>query len=327
MPLPLQRAGRLDLQRFWGMFIPRKSALGGLAMSSFMKGMTFTMGGKEYEVLAEGTNDPSSCLVYVPRYEKETADPLTIRMWKAEAKLARGDIMISGYADDGERNGVRSTFYPPVTDPLEQIAELKKRIQAIERRRLTLLKVDDPTGVVLLQDNVVRPNKAFDIWDFTRASGDIAKKERHIQYVKIRGLMLVISGNSALTERFLFNIADQLQPCCRIAGDTLSSEGKIKIDLTSRLKTIQGGLTQLLTDDMGGKIELAVELRLNCKYATGMTSINARILQAAYIREVNGPGFKINNLTFPEIGSHLIAIEGICVDIYTDGPEEREVQY
>lgn len=296
-------------------------------MGSFVKGMTFTMEGKEYEILSEGTNDPSSCLVYVLSHEKETADPQTIRMWKAEAKLARGDIMISGYNDESRRKSGKDSFYPPVTDPLEQIAELKKRIQAIEQRRLTLLKIDDPKGQVLLQDNVVRPNKTFDVWEYTKSSGDSIKKRRNIQYVKIRGLMMVISGSGNQLEHFLFNITDQLQPCCRIAGDTLSSEGKIKIDLSSQIQTIQGTRTQIITEDLGGRIELAIELKLNCKYESGLMAINSKIIQAAYIRDVNAPGLKINKIAFPEIGSHMIAVEGICVDIYTDGEEQEDPIY
>lgn len=291
-------------------------------MGSFVKGMTFTMEGKEFEVLSEGTNDPASCLVYVPSKEKETADPLTLRMWKAEAKLARGDIMISGYSDDSGQEGSKGSFYPPVTDPLEQIAELKKRIHAIEQRRISLLKVDDPKSAVLLQDNVVRPNKTFDIWQYTKASGDSVKQQRNIQYVKIRGLMLIITSKTSQLEHFLFNISDQLQPLCRIAGDTLSSEGRIKIDLSSQLQTIQGTRTKILTPALEGRIELAVELKLSCQYATGQTVISAKIVQAAYIREVNAPGLKINRIAFPEIGEHMIAIEGVCVDIYTDGPDK-----
>ncbi|MCX4309077.1 MAG: hypothetical protein OSJ28_02060 [Desulfovibrio sp.] len=288
-------------------------------MGSFIKGMTFTMEGKEYEVVNEGTNDPASCLVYVLSQEKETADPQTLRMWKAEAKLARGDIMISGYSEESGKQPARDSFYPPVTDPLEQIAELKKRIHAIEQRRISLLKVDDPKAQILLQDNVVRPNKPFDVWNYTKSSGDTSKQNRKIQYVKLRGIMLVITSNSNQVEHFLFNISDQLQPCCRIAGDTLSSEGKIKIDLSAQVQTIQGNKTQILTSELEGRIELAVELKLNCKYATGLTIINAQIVQAAYIRDVNAPGLKINKIAFPEIGNHMIAVEGICVDIYTEG--------
>ncbi len=92
----------------------------GDGMGSFIKGMTFTMEGKEYEVVNEGTNDPASCLVYVLSQEKETADPQTLRMWKAEAKLARGDIMISGYSEESGKQPARDSFYPPVTDPLEK---------------------------------------------------------------------------------------------------------------------------------------------------------------------------------------------------------------
>lgn len=285
------------------------------------------MEGKEYEILSEGTNEPSSCIVYVLRHEKETADPQTLRMWKAEAKLARGDIMISGYTDESRSRGSKDSFYPPVTDPLEQIAELKKRIHAIEQRRITLLKIDDPKGQVLLQDNVIRPNKTLDIWEYTKSSGDSLKKQRNIQYVKIRGLMMVISGHANQLEHFLFNISDQLQPCCRIAGDTLSSEGKIKIDLSPQIQTIQGTRTQIIHEGLGGRIELAIELKLNCKYEAGLIAINSKIIQAAYIRDVNAPGLKINKITFPEIGNHMIAVEGICIDIYTDGDDKPEPVY
>lgn len=289
---------------------------------SFTKGMIFAMEGNEYEVLNECNDDPSSYLVFVSRHEKETADPLTLSLSKAEAKLARGDIMIIGSPDQGTQMTSKDSFYPPVSDPLEQIAELKKRIQAIEKRRISLLKIDDPKSLIMLQDNVVRPNKYFNIWDYTQSSGDYAKKGRKIQYIKIRGIMLVITSNSSLVEHFLFNISDQLQPCCRITGDTLSSEGKIKIDFSSKVQTILGNRTQILTSGLEGRIELAVELKLDCKFLSGQTIINANILQAAYIREVNAPGLKINKIAFPEIGDHLIAIEGICVDIYTEGPAD-----
>lgn len=302
-----------------------KAEQAGAVMGSFIKGMTFTMEGKEYEVLSEGTNDPSSCMVYVLRQEKETADPETIRMWKAEARLARGDIMISGYIDD-RKNEQKEKFFPPVIDPLEQIAELKKRIQAIEQRRLTLYRIDDPKGAVLLQDNVVRPNKHFDIWKYTQASGQGPRQKRNIQYVKIRGVVLVITANNQQAEHFLFNITDQLQPLCRIAGDTLSSDGKIRLNLTSELQTIQGGRTALITEQLGGRIELEVELKLNCQYRTGMAIINAQIIQAAYIRDVNAPGLKINRIAFPELGDHMIAVEGVCLDIYTEGPEQDYFQ-
>ncbi|MDE5833874.1 MAG: hypothetical protein K2H64_13020 [Desulfovibrio sp.] len=283
--------------------------------------MTFTMEGQEYEVLGEGTSDPSSCMVYVLRKEKETADPQTLRMWKAEAKLARGDIMISGYADDAKAPEKRDRFYPPIVDPLEQIAELKKRIQAIERRRLSLLKVDDPRGAVLLQDNIVRPNKRFDVWNYTRASGDSAKKSRPLQYIKLRGVALAISAPGGQTEFFLFNIGDQLQPCCRISGNSLSSEGKIKLNLSSRLKTTQGKPSKLFPADHGGGLELDVELRLECDRISGETLIGANISRAAFIREVNGSSAVLSELTFPEMGDRKISIEGICVDIYTDGPD------
>lgn len=293
-------------------------------MPNFLKGMTFTMGGKEYEIISEGTNDPSSCIVYVERHEKETGDPQSLRMWKAEAKLARGDIMISGYTDEERNKKFKDSFYPPVTDPLEQIAELKKRILAIEERRLTLLKIDDPKGHVLLQDNVVKPNKVFNVWEYTQTSGDWAKKSRPIQYIKIRGIMIVVSANSHLLEHFLFNISDQLQPCCRILGDTLSSEGRIKIDLIPQVQTIQGAKTQIFNENLGGRMELTIDLKLNCQYESGEAKIAANISQAAYIRDVNAPGLKINKIAFPEIGEHMIAIEGICLDVYTAGVEREE---
>lgn len=232
--------------------------------------------------------------------------------------------MISGYVDEEKHKQFKDSFYPPVTDPLEQIAELKKRILAIEQRRLTLLKIDDPKGHVLLQDNVVKPNKTFDIWEYTRASGDYVKKHRPIQYIKIRGIMIAVSGNSHFLEHFLFNISDQLQPCCRITGDSLSSEGKIKIDLGPKVQTIQGARTQIINENLGGRIELAIDLKLNCKYESGETKIMANISQAAYIREVKAPGLKINKIAFPEIGDHMIAIEGVCVDIYTAGLDKEE---
>lgn len=269
--------------------------------------------------MTAGTNEPSSKMVYAPAGDRDGADPLTISSWKAEAKLARGDILINGYNDAGA--DTRDVFYSPVIDPLEQIAELKKRIRAIERRRISMLKADDPDGRVLLRDNVVRPNKPFDIWAYTKTSGDIAKRERKIHYVKIRGVMLVISGQSGWTEHFLFNIADHLQPLCRVSGDTLFSEGKIKIDLTSHIRTACGAQTKIITENLGGRIELGIDLRLNCKYASGLTAVNAKITQAAYIRDVNGPGLKISRVAFPELGDHFIAIEGVCLDIYVDGQE------
>lgn len=284
-------------------------------MSKFIKGTIFTMGGKEYEVLTAGTDDPASSLVYAPLHEDDSSDPLSIRLWKAEAKLARGDIMINGYE---ENPTIKDSFYPPVIDPLEQIAELKKRIRAIEERRVLLLKVNDPLNQILIQDNIVRPNKAFDIWAYTSASPQNINK-RNIQYIKIRGLVLALSTSSNKIEHFLFNIADQLQPCCRISGDTLSSVGEIKIDLSSELKTIQGSKTSILTSELGGKIELGIELRLNCKFATGLSIISSNILHAAYTREIKAPGLKINKLSFPEIGEHMIVIEGVWLDIYTEG--------
>ncbi|MBD5607725.1 MAG: hypothetical protein HDQ93_02605 [Desulfovibrio sp.] len=290
-------------------------------MGSFLKGMTFTMEGKEYEVIGEGTDDPSSCLVYVLRDEKETADPQTLRLWKAEAKLARGDIMISGYSDDRKSEDRRGSFYPPVIDPLEQIAELKKRIQAIERRRISLLKVDDPKGSVLLQDNIVRPNKRFDLWNYTRASGDLVKKARKIQYAKLRGIALSLSAPGAIPELFLFNISDQLQPCCRIADNSLSSEGRIKLDLSSRLKTVLGKPSGILSPDMGGRVELDVELRLECDRTDGMMIVRANISRASFIREINAPSLTLDKIGLTDLAELKIAIEGICVDMYTDGPD------
>lgn len=274
------------------------------------------MGGKEYEVLATGGSDPSSCLVYAPRHEPDTSDPLTLRLWKAEAKLARGDITISGYAENPLSQN--DAFIPPVNDPLSQIAELKKRIQAIEERRVTLCKVDDPVGQILIQDNIVRPNKPFDIWAYTKSSPRI---KRDIQYIKIRGIILAISASCSQIEHFLFNVSDQLQPGCRINDDTLGNEGRLRLDLVPGQKTIQGLKTEILNDSLGGRIELAIATKINCKYASGLTVISANINQAAYIREVKGPRMKINQLAFPEIGEHMIVIEGICLDIYTTASE------
>lgn len=290
-------------------------------MGSFLKGMTFTMEGKEYEVIGEGTDDPSSCLVYALRDEKETADPQTLRLWKAEAKLARGDIMISGYSDDRKSEESRGSFYPPVLDPLEQIAELKKRIQAIERRRISLLKVDDPKGAVLLQDNIVRPNKRFNLWNYTRASGDLVKKARKIQYAKLRGVALSLASPGAVPEFFLFNIGDQLHPSCRIADNSLSSEGRIKLDISSRLKTVLGKPSDILAPDMGGRIELEIELRLECDRTDGSMIVRANISRAAFARDINAPSLTLDKIASRDQADRKIAIEGICVDIYTDGPD------
>lgn len=295
-------------------------------MTSFVKGMTFTMGGKEYEVLSGGTSDPSSSLVYVPRYGKNITDPSTLRIWKAESRLARGEIMINGFAEADSAGQQGSSFYPESLDPLEQIAELKKRISSIENRRVTLWKEEDHSSRILLQDNLVKPNKAFDIWAYAKASVDFC--QRPIQYVKLRGLLLALSGNGGKIEHFLFNISDQLSPTCRITGDTLSSEGKIRIDLTPGMTTIQGAPTTIISDDLDGRVELTIELRLLCQYLTGHTIIHANILQAAYIREVNGPGLKTGRLAFPELGEHAIAIEGISMDIYmaAENIEKRTLQ-
>lgn len=293
-------------------------------MTSFMKGMTFTMGGNEYEILSEGTSDPSSCLVYAPLQKREAGSQQTLRIWKAEAKLARGEITISGYADEESQKRYRDDLYPPAADPLAQIAELKKRIMAIEQRRLNLLKVDDPRGQILLQDNVVKPNKTFDIWKYTITSGDYIKKAKPIQYVKIRGVIIAISGNSQYLERFLFNISDQLQPCCRNMGNALFSEGRIKIDLNHEIQTVQGNKTHIFNESLGGGIELGIDIKLSCMHETGETRVNANIVKAAYIRDVNAPGIQINKIAFPEIGEHMIAIEGVCLDVYVAGQDKEE---
>lgn len=289
-------------------------------MGTFLKGMTFTMQGKEYEVLSADGDEANACIVYVLAAERETGDPLTMRASRAEACLARGDIQITGY-DPASPGGPKSAS-PAVYDPLEQIAELKKRIQAIEQRRLTLLKADDPRGETLMQDNVIRPNKEFNIWDYTKTAG-VSQDGKNIQYVKIRGLIIVLSSQNRLTEHFLFNISDQLQPSCRIAGDTISSDGRVKIDLSGRLQTIQGDRTQILSPELfRGHIELSIELGLKCQWASGLTTINAGIVQAAYTREINAAGFRMSSLAFPEIGNHMVAIEGVCVDVYTDRPRK-----
>lgn len=284
-------------------------------MPIFTKGAIFTMGGKEYEVLEEGGDDPSSCLLYAPRHEKDTADPLSIRMWKAEAKLARGDIMLNSQPE----NAGASQFYPPITDPLEQIAELKKRIQAIERRRVILLKSRDPSGQILLQDNIVRPNRPFDIWTLA-ANGE---QKSPIQYIRPRALILTISSNDS-PEHFLFNIAGQIPPCCRAVADVLTSEGQVAIKLGPELQTIRGDRTDILNNDFSGRIELEIGLSLRCKYQSGLTTISAQIQRCSYIREVNSPTLKMDSLTFPEIGDHLITILGINVDIYTAGDKSQK---
>ena len=271
------------------------------------------MNGKEYEVLSEGSADPSSCLIYAPRHEKNFAEPSSLRMWKAEARLARGDIMINGYPNkfSGVSRGGR--FYPSIHDPLEQIAELKKRILDIENTRVTLWKEKDPGSLILLQDNLVRPNKAFDVWAYAKAGVYV---QRPIQHIKLRGLLLALSGNKGQIERFLFNISDQLSPTCRFKDDCLSSEGKIRIDLTPDMINIHGVKTTIISDNLDGCVELAIDIRLVCQYLTGHTIIHANILQAAYIRQINAPGMKTAHLAFPEIGEHMIAIEGISLDVY-----------
>lgn len=286
-------------------------------MPIFTKGTIFTMAGKEYEVLAEGGDDPSSCLLYAPRHEKDTADPLTIRMWKAEAKLARGDIMINGQPENSG-SGIINPFYPPITDPLEQIAELKKRIHAIEQRRVILLKSRDPSGQILLQDNIVRPNRPFDIWTLA-ANGE---QKSPIQYIRPRALILTISNNDN-PEHFLFNIAGQIPPCCRAVEDVITADGQVSIKLGPELHTIRGTRTDILNNDFSGRIELEIGLRLRCKYESGVTTISAQIQRCSYIREVNSPSLKMDKLTFPEIGDHLITILGINVDIYTAGNKNQ----
>lgn len=288
-------------------------------MPIFTKGAVFTMGGKEYEVLAAGDDNPASCMLYVPRHEKDTADPLTIRMWKAEAKLARGDIMINSQPEDSA-SAQANPFYPPITDPLEQIAELKKRIQAIEQRRVILLKSRDPSGQILLQDNIIRPNRPFDIWTLA-ANGE---QKSPIQYIRPRALILTISSNDN-PEHFLFNIAGQIPPCCRAVDDVLSADGQVSLKLGPELHTIRGGRTNILTNDFAGRIELEIGLRLRCKYESGLTNLSAQIQRCSYIREVNSPTLKMDRLTFPEIGDHIITILGINVDIYTAGAKSQPV--
>lgn len=282
-------------------------------MSNFRKGCTFTMGGKEYEVISANGNDPASSLVYAERQDIHHTDPQTIRLWKAEAKLARGDIMLNGYI---EKPANRDGFFPQLPDPLAQIAELKRRIRAIEERRVILLKSEDPTGQILLQDNIVRPNKPFDIWSCVAED----KTPHSIQFIKIRAVVLSVAS-AAQTENFLFNIDDQLLSACRISGDSLFCEGKVRLDLSPELQTIQGNPTQILSHDLGGKIELGIELRLHCKYLTGLAIVNANILSASYTRDIKAPGLKISKLAFPEIGEHTIAMEGVNLDIYTEGHE------
>lgn len=284
-------------------------------MTSFVKGMTFTMGGKEYEVLSAGGSDPSSSLVYAPAEDASLKNSHSLRIWKAESRLARGDIMISGYPES--EGG--TVCLPDAIDPLAQISELKRRIQEIEDRRVTLYRAYDPSAQILLKDNLVRPNKVFDIWAFANTT-----KARPIQYVKLRGLLLALSSAQGGLEHFLFNISDQLSPTCRIEGDSLNSEGKIRVNLSPEMRTIQGNPPSIISANMDGKVELTMELRLACQFLTGQMIIHANILQAAYIRAINAPGMKTATLAFPEIGEHMIAIEGISVDIYTDADNPRK---
>lgn len=281
------------------------------------------MEGKEYEILSEGTNDPSSFIEYAPLHEKLSGEPLTLRMWKAEARLARGEIKINSGADESLEGG-RLALYPPEPDPLEQIAELKKRILAIERRRVSLMKADDPKSKVLLQDNVLKPNKSFNIWDYTLSSGDCVKRGQELQFVRIRGVILALTGNSQFLERFLFNIADQIDPCSKTADGSLCSQGRVKVDINPRIQTIHGSKTQLINGSLGGRIELDIDMRLECGILSGRSKIAANISKAAYIRDVHAPGLMINKIAFPEIGDHMLAIEGLCVEIYTAGPEKEE---
>ncbi len=296
-------------------------------MTNFMKGMTFTMEGKEYEILSEGTNDPSSYLVYVALHENEGEDPKTLRIWKAEAKLARGDITINGHIDEEIRKKRGENPYPVLSDPLEQIADLKRRIMAIEERRLSLLKIDDPKGHALLQDNVFRPNKAFNIWDYTLTSGDYLKKSRAIQYIKIKGIIIGISVNSQILEHFSFNISDQVQPGIPVSDDTLVAEGRVKIVLDSQAQTIQGAKTRIIHEDLGGRIELEMDMGISCVCNSGEFKTQANFSKVAYIRDVNAPGLLINRIAFPEIGNHMVGIEGISADIYISGQELEENIY
>lgn len=279
-------------------------------MSSFAKGITFTMGGTKYEVLAEGGTDLSSNLVYVPCEERETADPRTLVMWKAEAKLARGDILI---------NDAQAAARPhsPYSDSLQQIADLKRRIYAIERRRVNLLKIDDPESQVLLRDNIVRPNKSFDIWTYTRSSYD-PRPKREIQHMKIHGILLAVQANSAPVEHFHFDISDQFESRCQTSGDTLTTQGTVKVELAEDLRTVHGLRPSFIPGNLGGHIVLDVELKALCKYAVGTAIINACIARAAYVRDVKAPGLKMNKIAFPEIGDHMIAIVGVCLEIYAD---------
>lgn len=285
-------------------------------MTSFVRGMTFMMDGKEYEVLSEGGSDPSSSLVYAPANENYRGDPQTLRMWKAESRLARGDIMISGYP-----RGRGQANFGSALDPLEQIAELKKRILELEKSRLTLFRAHDPAAQILLQDNLVRPNKVFEIWAYTAET-----RQAPIQYIKLRGLLLALSGEKGRLEHFLFNISDQLSPTCRVKGGTLSSEGTIRIELAPGIQTIQGKASAIIPADMDGHIELTMDLRMACQHAIGQMAVYAKIRQAAYIRPINAPGLKTAPLAFPEIGSHMIAIEGISLDIYAEAGKSLSAQ-
>lgn len=266
------------------------------------------MAGKEYEVLSAGSSDPSSCLVYAPAEATDADNSHSLRIWKAESRLARGDIMISSYPATDRIN----PCLPGTLDPLAQIAQLKKHIQEMEDRRVTLLRANDPASQILLHDNMIRPNKVFEIWAYAEP-----RQAQQIQNVKLRRLLLALSGTHCRLEHFLFDISDQISPTCRIAGDSLTTEGKIRINLSPEMRTIQGKRPGIIPANMDGKIELTMELRLSCQYLTGQMIVHANILQAAYIRAINAPGMKTARIAFPEIDEHMIAIEGIGVDIHT----------
>lgn len=86
-------------------------------MGTFLKGMTFSMQGKEYEVLSTVGEDANACIVYVLAAEKESADPMTMRSSRAESRLARGEIRITGY--DPDSMGASDAARPAIYDPLE----------------------------------------------------------------------------------------------------------------------------------------------------------------------------------------------------------------
>lgn len=278
-------------------------------MSNFRKGATFTMNGEEYEVLTEGDNDPASCLIYAPLHC--STEPLSIRLWKEEAKLARGDITING---EDEATSPDQEFTLELPDPAARIIELKKRIRAIEKRRIVMRKSADPEGQTLLHDNIVRPNKPFDIWTYAN------HKNRHgriIQFIKIQSIVIAITKGDD-TERFLFNLAPNAMPNCRVGNGRIFLEGQVQINLNSQLQTIQGKNTRLIAFDPEWHLELLLALRLHCKATCGHALANANIIKASFAHNTNAPGLRLAMPSLLDASNSAIIVVGLGLDIYAE---------